>query len=300
MTVLNYTTVLVPSMTLILEHGAWFTFWFFIFGTVIGSFLNVVILRFESDEPLTGRSHCPKCGRTLTWKELVPVLSYLVQRGKCIDCEERISIQYPLVEFATGILFALVFLTTVTDGASASSVQPLTYAKLVLELCIWSILVVIAVYDLRTTYIPDVFSLTFISLSLLLALTEGKLTLAYLGGGILLFAPFFLLWWLSNQRAMGIGDGKLALGIGWFLGLEYGGSAILVSFWMGAGVSLAVIAYQRLRIYFSNLNTSTSTRSSQPPTPNLSLKSEIPFGPFMVLGTLFVWLFHWSILSFIY
>ena len=92
---------------------------------------------------------------------------------------------------------------------------------------------------------------------------------------------------------MGLGDGKLALGIGWLLGLEHGGRAILLSFWIGATVALGLIAYQKLhaRLFNSNL---------EPRTSNLTLKSEIPFGPFMVVATLYVYLTGFSILTLVW
>jgi prepilin signal peptidase PulO-like enzyme (type II secretory pathway) len=275
------------------------TFWFFMFGTVIGSFLNVVILRHESETALTGRSQCPRCRRTLTWYELIPIVSYVVQRGKCRGCTERISPQYPLVEFATGILFALVFLVNITALPSTSNLQLITYAQLLLELCVWSFLVVITVYDLRTKLIPDVFSYTFSGLALLLVLVSfmGNVSLTSnlqpliwpLLAGPILFLPFYLLWRFSNGKWMGLGDGKLALGIGWFLGLAGGISAILLSFWIGAAVSLTLIAYQKIHARFV-------TSNLEPGTSNLTLKSEVPFGPFMVLGTLTVYLGLFSIL----
>lgn len=281
--------------TFFITHPLLTTVWFFIFGSVIGSFLNVVVLRYESETALTGRSRCPRCGRTLTWYELVPIFSYLMQWGKCRGCTERISPQYPLVEFATGIIFALVFLVNIITVPTPYNLSPITYAQLILELCMWSLLVVITVYDIRTKLIPNVFSYSFSTLalfaSILTTLTTNHFSLTTLLAGPLLFLPFYLLWEVSDGTWMGLGDAKLALGIGWFLGLEAGGSAILVSFWFGAAVSLALMALQRVQAYFSNLKSGTS---------NLTLKSEIPFGPFMVLGTLYVYIFGWSILSLIY
>ena len=87
--------------------------WFFLLGTVIGSFLNVIILRHEAGTKPTGRSACPHCKKQLTWRELLPIVSYLAQKGKCRGCGARISPQYPLVEIVTGILFSLVFLHVV-------------------------------------------------------------------------------------------------------------------------------------------------------------------------------------------
>lgn len=278
--------------------------WFFLLGTAIGSFLNVIILRHEAGTKPTGRSACPHCKKQLTWRELIPIVSYLVQKGKCTGCGARISLQYPLVELATGILFSLVFLHVV-DPSTPYNLQPTTLLKLMLELAIWSLLVVITVYDLRTKLIPDIFSYSFAGLSIvLLFVTSYAQSIptpyalpptTWLLAGPLLFLPFYLLWKVSDGRWMGLGDGKLALGIGWLLGLEHGGSAIMLSFWLGAGVALTLIAVQHATVFFRS-----HTSNLKPPTSNLSLKSEIPFGPFMVIATCYVYLTGFSILPFIW
>lgn len=271
-----------------------FTFWFFLLGTAIGSFLNVVILRHESEKKITGRSQCPHCHKQLTWKELVPVFSYVFQRGKCRGCNTRISPQYPLVELATGTLFSFVFFHVASPSLLTNHFSLITLVELNLHLAIWSILVVITVYDLRTKLIPDIFSYTFSVLALtaliLTSLITNHFSLTTFLAGPPLFLPFYLLWKVSHGRWMGLGDGKLALGIGWFLDLDGGGSAILLSFWIGAAVSLVYMALQRMSRHYS-------------PTTNhhpLTLKSEIPFGPFMVLGTLIVYLTGFSIVSLVW
>lgn len=266
--------------------------WLFFFGTVIGSFINVIILRFEAGKLPLGRSVCPHCAKILTWYELVPIASYLIQKGRCRGCGVRISPQYPLVELATGLLFALVFLHII-GFSSPHNPQPTTYTRLILELSVWSTLLVITVYDLRTKLIPDAFSATFAVLAaLILVINHSPLTTALwlnLAAGPILFLPFFILWYMSDGRWLGIGDGKLALGIGWLLGLSYGGSAIMFSFWIGAAVSLLFIAFQRIQ---SHLRRSSNP---QPSTSNLTLKSEIPFGPYLVLGTFIVYVFNLSL-----
>ncbi len=82
----------------------------FIFGTIIGSFLNVVILRYNTGySPVATRSRCFNCGKILKWYELIPILSFLIQFGRCRNCKSKISIQYPLIELLTGIIFLLIF-----------------------------------------------------------------------------------------------------------------------------------------------------------------------------------------------
>jgi prepilin signal peptidase PulO-like enzyme (type II secretory pathway) len=250
----------------------------FVFGTIIGSFLNVVILRHEKEEGLGGRSYCPSCHKKLVWYELVPVFSYLLQGGRCRGCSVHISIQYPLVELLTGTIFVLV---VATSGSTFSTGY--SFLVTLLDLIIWSLLVVMLVYDFRTKLIPNRFSYVFALLALVSSLSAYLMyppqtsvlpSLAVLlGAGPLLFLPFYLLWWYSEGKWIGLGDGKLALGLGWYLGLSEGATAIMLSFWIGAGVSLLIIGFQKL---FSH----TSLFSTTP----YSLKTEIPFGPFLILG----------------
>ena len=276
--------------TLITTYTLFITSWFFVLGVAIGSFLNVVVLRFEAGEALTGRSRCPKCGRTLSWYELIPIVSYLVQRGKCRGCRERISPQYPLVEFATGILFALVFLVHATAGAFSYAWSFTAYLLIAVDLTVWSNLIAIAVYDLRTKEMPDTMLFLVALGALASSFLAGNLTLSWVLAGPAVALPFLLLSLGSRERLMGLGDGKLALGMGWLLGFEHGGSAVILAFWLGAAVSLAVMFYQYLRARFITSSTGES----------ITLKTAIPFGPFLVLGTLYVYLFGWSIVSFIY
>src|SRR3989338_6841366 len=82
---------------------------FFVFGLIVGSFLNVVIYRFNTAKSFGGRSACVSCQNKLCWYELIPLVSFLSQKGRCRNCKARISIQYPLVEFATGLIFVALF-----------------------------------------------------------------------------------------------------------------------------------------------------------------------------------------------
>src|SRR3989344_6457564 len=116
----------------------------FIFGTIIGSFLNVVIYRYNSGtSPLTGRSQCFSCGKTLSWRELIPLVSFISARGRCAKCAVRLSWQYPIVEALSGISFVAVFLLE----------KPIPETMFLLAM--FSTLLVIAVYDLRHQIIPD-------------------------------------------------------------------------------------------------------------------------------------------------
>src|SRR3989338_8110091 len=116
---------------------------FFILGLIIGSFLNVVICRFKA-RPLGGRSACMSCQSKLSWYELIPLFSFLSLGGRCRNCKTGISIQYPLVELATGIIFTLLFLKFQNIFFTDISVFFLTYFYYAI---MFSILIVLAVYD---------------------------------------------------------------------------------------------------------------------------------------------------------
>lgn len=268
-------------------------FFVFLFGLIIGSFLNVVILRYNSGTSIGGRSFCFTCGKTLHWYELVPLFSFLVQGGKCRGCKSKISWQYPLVEFTTGALFAATFLHLLG--------VPFGKQLFVFDCVIESLLIVMAVYDIRHKIIPDGLSYAFALLSLakvsFLYFLPPPHTLApqpyeFLAGPIL-FLPFFCLWYFSRGTWMGLGDGKLALGIGWFLGLVQGISAIVLGFWIGAGASLLLLALQKLSKYVPAFPKSALLLRLK----NLTMKSEIPFGPFLILGTLLILFFRFDVLG---
>jgi len=254
-------------------------------GAAVGSFLNVVALRSERGERPTGRSRCPHCARTLSWHELVPIASYLFLRGRCRTCRTPLTLQYPLVEGATAAAFVGVVLHVLAAPVCAvsSGFLPLPCVlTLVLHLVCASLLIVLTVCDLRTKLIPDRFSYPFAALActlLCLAPDAADRTVALLAAPAL-FLPFFLLWDLSDERWMGLGDAKLALGIGWFLGPVGGLSAVLYAFWIGAVVSLVQLLVARIR---------TRRAVGGTAAVKLTLRSEVPFGPYLVAGTAFVY-----------
>ena len=221
-----------------------------------------------------GRSMCFSCGKKLKWFELIPVLSFILLRGKCSVCKSKISWQYPAVEFVTGFLFLGAYLTV-------SNIYLLIY--LLVQI---SLLVVISVYDLRHKIIPDAFVYTFAGLALINILAvfmqnQDSSALFYnVLAGLVCFLPFAGLWYFSKGTWMGFGDAKLALGIGWFLGMSNAYISIVLAFWIGALVGLSMIAYSRI----SNLSYSKE---------KVTMKSEIPFGPFLILG-LFIMIFFES------
>src|ERR1035437_10118568 len=130
---------------------------FFVFGLIIGSFLNVVILRLNTQKSLGGRSGCMSCLNKLSWYELIPVFSFLGLRGRCKNCKAKISIQYPIVELITGFIFAALFLKFQNVFFfNTVPVFSFTYAFYAVA---FSLLLVIAVYDIRHKIIPNKLSL---------------------------------------------------------------------------------------------------------------------------------------------
>lgn len=283
----------------------------FIFGTVIGSFLNVVIYRVGSGVGYLGRSKCLSCGKRLTAKMLIPLLSFFWERGRCAYCGAKLSWQYPLVEGASGALFLMVWLVTGFDplavftlavnswqnGLSnllSSDIIPAAIFFFV-DAAIWMILLAITVYDLRHKIIPDRFVLYFALLGGLRLFFRWRFGLffasfvPFLGSfvpiwvdilaGPLLSLPFALLWFLSGGRAMGLGDAKLAWGLGWFLGFSGGISAVILAFWAAFFPSLYLLFLSRKR---------------------LTMRSKIPFAPFLIFGALLVFaggidILQWSL-----
>lgn len=245
----------------------------FIFGSIVGSFLNVLILRYHTGRGVSGRSHCPACNKTLQWYELVPIASFLAQAGHCRKCESRISLQYPLVEGVTGLLFLLVFLTVST---------------LPLILAYWwvvvSILVFIAVYDLYHTIIPEEAVWLFVTLALFSPFGPGFLN-RFLTG-VIVAAIFAALWYFSHGRWLGLGDAKLVLGIGLALGFPVGLSATVLAFWIGAAFGLVLIVVTRI-----GSKLPAGARS-------YTMKSEVPFAPFLIFGFLAALLAGFNVLLF--
>lgn len=258
--------------------------YFFLLGLIIGSFLNVVVLRHNTGKSVKGRSACMTCRNQLGWRELVPVFSFLFLRGKCRHCRTRISWQYPLVELATGLLFAANFYVLAGRAASVTELA----VSFILTSSVLALLVAICTYDLRHHIIPDRFSLSafvlaatysllsvfwFGDASLFVSGSQLGMLLVNLGAGIIFYAGIWLIWKLSNGRLIGLGDAKLLLSLGTILGLVYGLSAIFLSFWIGTAFAVALM----LKGFFG--------RKSE----RITMKSEIAFGPFLIVGFLIVY-----------
>lgn len=203
---------------LLLQTNIIFGIVIFLFGIVIGSFLNVCIYRIPAGESLSKkRSHCMSCGYQLRWFDLVPLFSYLFLRGKCRKCKEHISAQYPIVEFVNGVLYVLVF---VINGWSIDSA---IYCLLT------SALLVLSVIDFRTYEIPFGINLFILALGLVhLGLHLGD-WVTYVIGSVAVSGFLQILYWVSGGRAIGGGDVKLM----WAAGLLIGWKLSILALFLG-------------------------------------------------------------------
>jgi leader peptidase (prepilin peptidase)/N-methyltransferase len=246
----------------------------FVLGLIIGSFLNVLGLRWNSGISIVnGRSFCVVCRKNLRFWELIPVISFVGLRGKCSECDTKISWQYPLVELWTGLVFASLYFVFPLGENLISTIN------YILAAAILSIFIVITIYDARHKIIPDDLVYSSIIIAVAFRIMAGGSTLDILAGPML-FAFFASVWFLSQGRAMGFGDAKLALAIGLFLGGAGGLSAFVLAFWIGTAISLLIIAFSYTR--------STMFKREK----KLTMKSEIPFAPYLVFGAWISLIYH--------
>jgi len=228
----------------------------FFLGLCIGSFLNCVIYRLEEEKSLGGRSFCPCCKHTLSWLDLFPVFSFLFLGGKCRYCKKKISIQYPVVELVTGIIFLVIFLSFIKYTA-------LGLLNVIFLFYITSSLVVIFIYDLKHYIIPDIVLFPAVIITLIFRLLTDFSSFANFLIAVLIGSGFFLaIFLISKGKAMGFGDVKLAVLMGLLLGFPSILVSLFLAFFFGAIIGLILMIFK-----------------------GKGLKSEIPFGPFLILGT---------------
>lgn len=221
-----------------------------VLGLVVGSFLNVVIVRLPQGRSLwKPGSACPACGTAIAWHDNVPLLSFSALRGRCRACGVTIPWRYPIVEAATGILFVLAY--------ASLGLGP----DLVIALLLVPALIVVTAIDLEHQIVPDKITLPGVVTGLVVNVACGRLSWmdtlagATLGGGI------FLIIILASGGGMGGGDMKLAAMLGAFLGWKIVLLSILVAVVGGGGVAVALLA-----------------------AGAKGRKEPIPFGPFLAAG----------------
>ena len=251
----------------------------FIFGLLIGSFLNVVIFRLEKGEHFGGSSYCPHCKHTLSWLDLVPVFSYIFLLGKCRSCKGKISIQYPIVEISTALIFLLIYNLKFEIYNQFEIFQFSNVIGLLFLFYIASVLIVIFAYDLKHYIIPDKILFPAIVIAFLYRLFENFNILVlnsnfkfqisnFFHVGNYMLAPiiasgFFLaIFLISKGRWMGFGDVKLAVLLGLLLGLPNILVGLFLAFLLGAIIGVISIIFA-----------------------GKGLKSQMPFAPFLISGT---------------
>lgn len=204
----------------------------FIFGIVIGSFLNVCIYRIpEHEDIVKTRSHCMSCGRQLKWYDMFPLFSYLFLRGRCRYCKAKLSVQYPLIEAVNGILYVIIVLQ---NGVNVDS---LLYCLLT------SALIVLSVIDFRTYEIPLGINLFILALGLIRVALDYHNFLDYLIGLLAVSVVLAILYYATGGRAIGGGDVKLMAACGLFLGWKL----IIMAFLLGCVLG-AVIHVIRMKV----------------------------------------------------
>ncbi|MDO0946328.1 prepilin peptidase [Chromohalobacter israelensis] len=255
----------------------WLAVMAFVVGTLLGSFLNVVIVRLpvmlmqqwrqEARESLaletedvpaynlcTPRSQCPRCRAPIAWHDNLPLIGWLKRRGRCAHCQGRISAQYPLVELAAGLL---LFSVVMVHGATWSA---LAWGGLCLTL------LVVAVIDLRTQLLPDIITLPLLWAGLIYQLVFqpywlGNAVIGALAGYLLLWGFYWLFKWITGKEGMGYGDFKLLAALGAWFGWTMLPILLILSAGLGAVIGgLLQLTHPRLR------------------------GMPLPFGPFLALA----------------
>ena len=235
----------------------------FLFGLLVGSFLNVCIRRIPAEEPIwAGRSHCRSCRKMIAWNDNIPLLSFCFLRGKCRHCKTPIGWAYPMVELATGVLFATC---VAWFGPTALAA---IYALL------GSALIVLTVIDFREMILPDEITLPGISIGVNISFFVPQLhgvvsrwagAWAAVAGALTGAGILAVIRWIGGRifkrEAMGLGDLKLMAMVGAFIGVW---KVILVDFWLGP--LLGAVIGVALKLKYG--------------------REEIPFGPFLAAGTL--------------
>ncbi|OHA93498.1 MAG: hypothetical protein A3E02_01260 [Candidatus Zambryskibacteria bacterium RIFCSPHIGHO2_12_FULL_38_34] len=248
----------------------------FLFGAALGSFVAVIANRFNTGMSfLKGHSICFSCNTELSNKDLIPIFSFLFLRGKCRYCQSKIPVDTLIVEIAMGILLVIAALKTgIFDNFQFLIFNFQLISNFLILTAIFAVILLISTYDLKHFIIPDSFLFSFFILSFLYLLMFGSLGFQTLISPIILTLPFFLIFLISKGTWFGFGDVKYILVLGFFLGLSQGLSAVILAFWIGAVFSIIALSLKRLTPHI-NLPLFKN---------NLTIKSEIPFGPFLSLG----------------
>lgn len=262
----------------------------FFFGAAIGSFLNVLSLRYKEDQKILdlkiigGRSHCPHCGKQLKWYELLPIFSFIIQLGKCRSCGTRLSFQYPIVEILSGLIFVFV------SYSIFQSFNPSIF-QLIIWLLIFTLFLLLSIIDFRIYIIPDSINLLLAILGIVLIALSANIS-SFLGHYSLLFgfqnniwfnhffAAFIAMFFigsviiLSRGRGMGWGDFKLVGALGLIFGWPDILMVLFLSFIIGSLFVLPLLISRRK-----------------------GMKDAVPFGPFLIIAAALTFFFGFQIID---
>lgn len=229
----------------------------FVIGIFLGSFLNVLIDRLSTDRPFVkGRSYCENCKRTLKPIDLIPLVSYIMLRGKCRFCHKKIPFRLFFVELTIGITFGILAQLFFTQIFTL----PALLCIAVILFCFIGIFFADVIYGI----IPDLLVVVSAIASLLYVFISGLTMQNHLLSGLGSFVFFFLLFLLTRGRGMGFGDVKLSFVLGLLLGFPGIIVSLYLAFLTGAGVSIILVICRKLKFFGST----------------------IPFGPFLVISSI--------------
>jgi len=266
----------------------------FIFGLGIGSFLNVVIWRYKPGrsvfdiKPLKGRSHCPYCRKKLKWFELIPLISFFAQGGRCRSCKHKLSAQYPIVEFLSGAIFVGVpyFLINFYNLENTLADKTLLFILFALWVLVFLTWLLVSVIDWRHYLIPNGLNVMLATLGLFIVVIKNQIAISitpfhgsFLRHYTLIFSPtqdiwinhiigalvgalfFVLIILISRGRAMGWGDVKFALASGFVIAWPEVALSLILAFVLG-GLFGAVLLI----------------------TNKKTMKDKLPFAPFLTVS----------------
>ncbi len=269
-------------------------FLIFIFGLLIGSFLNVLIFRVSGGKIFSAggflksgkgktfrRSYCFSCGKILRWFDLMPVFSFLFLKGRCRFCKSRISKQYPLVELTNGFLWLSAYLKFQLDLDSSL----ISWFSVFILGFLLSVLWFVFVYDLKHKIIGDKSTILIFTLVFLLWFSEAGWSVDFgilknLFFGALASFSLFSLWAVSKGRWLGFGDVKLVFPLGFWAGSLWL-SGLILAFWLGAIYSLLAMGIFKIFYLFKVFKIEDG----------LTMKSQVPFAPFLVLAFALIYFF---------
>lgn len=267
----------------------------FFTGLAFGSFLNCLIYRLANNQSVGGRSYCPKCQNQIAWYDNVPLISFIVLKGRCRSCQQKISWQYPIVELATGLLFfwsvwrlnnQLLIITYQWVFPSAGQ-----YLRFVLAVfrdwVFFFVSLFIFVYDFKYSRIEDIVLLPAVGVVFILNLATPQLSGSFdhafiinqikqmIIGAAIAVGFFALQYFLTKKKGIGLGDLRIGLFIGvglasWQLVVV----ALFLSYIIGGFVSLLLILFGHKK-----------------------MKSQIPLGPFLVTGTIIAFVYGYQIIT---